>query len=150
MRNLLLLFLGFLFFSMLTYCNSKSNKAMEEESPYLNQHDSVQYVGMETCRRCHSDKFDTFIHTGMGLSFDYATPQKSAARFTAHDFVYDSATHFYYKPFWQNDTLYIHEYRLYKKDTIHSRIEKINYIIGSGQHTNSHMLSINGYVYQAP
>lgn len=150
MRNLIIILIGFFFFSLLTYCSGRKKNSIAEESPFLNQHDSVQYVGMETCRQCHSDKFDTYIHTGMGLSFDYATKKKSAGRFAAHDFVYDSLSNFYYKPFWKNDTLYMHEYRLYNNDTIHSRTEKIDYIIGSGQHTNSHMLSINGYVYQAP
>src|SRR6185436_11322622 len=33
---------------------------------------------------------------------------------------------------------------------IYSRKEQINYIIGSGQHTNSHMTRVNDYVYQVP
>lgn len=42
------------------------------------------------------------------------------------------------------------EFRLAKGDTIHKRIESVAYIIGSGQHTNSHLININGYIYQAP
>ena len=42
------------------------------------------------------------------------------------------------------------EFRLENGDTTHKRIEKINYIVGSGQHTNSHIIDINGYIYQAP
>lgn len=30
------------------------------------------------------------------------------------------------------------------------RVEKISYIVGSGQHTNSHLIDINGYLHQAP
>lgn len=135
--------------SLLTFC-TKKNVAEEENSPYLNQNDTVQYVGMETCRICHADKFETFIHTGMGLSFGAATKAKSAANFGDHDFVFDSILNLYYKPFWKNDSLYVKEYRLLGKDTVHMRIEKISYIIGSGQHTNSHLMEINGYLYQAP
>jgi hypothetical protein len=36
------------------------------------------------------------------------------------------------------------------KDTVHQRFEKVSYIVGSGQHTNSHIININGYLHQAP
>ena len=56
----------------------------------------------------------------------------------------------HYNAFWQNDSLYFKEYRLEKKDTVHSRVEKVNFIIGSGQHTNSHLQIVNGYINQMP
>src|SRR5690606_9047362 len=64
--------------------------------------------------------------------------------------VYDHDLDFYYKPYWHGDSLYFMEYRLDGKDTVHKRIQKIDYIIGSGQHTNSHIFEVNGYLYQAP
>ena len=42
------------------------------------------------------------------------------------------------------------EFRLDNKDTVHKRIEKITYKIGSGHHTNSHLYEINGYIHQIP
>ncbi len=90
------------------------------------------------------------MHTGMGLSFDHATKTKSAGIFDDHALVYDKANNFYYKPFWEKDSLRIMEFRIENGDTIHKRIQTVSYIIGSGQHTNSHLISINGYVYQAP
>ena len=56
----------------------------------------------------------------------------------------------HYYPFWNNEKLYIQEYRLLGKDTIHQLTQEINYIVGSGQHTNSHLIERNGYIYQAP
>lgn len=126
----------------------RSHLPMEER--YLNWHDTVDYVGIATCRSCHADIYDTYHHTGMGLSFDHATREKSAANFGPHQLVYDSASNFYYYPFWRNDTLMIQEYRIDGTDTIHQRTEPISYIIGSGHHTNSHLVNYNGYVYQAP
>ncbi|MBK8472384.1 MAG: hypothetical protein IPL33_09550 [Sphingobacteriales bacterium] len=47
--------------------------------------------------------------------------------------------------------MWIAEYRLGKQaDTTHYREQYIKYIIGSGQHTNSHIYDENGYLYQAP
>ncbi|MFT6149735.1 MAG: putative CXXCH cytochrome family protein [Saprospiraceae bacterium] len=117
---------------------------------YLNLAEDVEYVGMETCRTCHADIHETFIHTGMGRSFDKASREKSDAIFDKHAIVYDDKNDFYYKPFFENDELFVKEFRLANGDTTHSRTEKISYIIGSGQHTNSHLLDINGYVHQAP
>ncbi len=133
----------------LTFC-TRNNEQDVDDSPYLNQNDTVQYVGMETCKLCHADKHATFIHTGMGLSFDKATREKSAGVFDEHALVYDSINNFYYKPYWEGDHLMIMEFRLNGTDTVHKRTERIDYIIGSGQHTNSHMLQVNGYLYQAP
>lgn len=135
------------------FCNSpeQTDTVVAEDSPWRNVYDtSVQYVGMETCRTCHAGIYDTYIQTGMGQSFDHATRQKSAADFAAHAVVYDKDLDFYYKPYWQNDSLYIMEYRTEGKDTVHKKTQKIDYIIGSGQHTNSHIFSNNGYFYQAP
>lgn len=137
------------------FCNSPKNDKNAGEavgSPWKNVYDTtVHYVGMQTCRTCHEDVYRTFSQTGMGQSFDYATKQKSAADFSpSHALVYDKNLDFYYKPYWNNDSLYIMEFRLEGKDTVHKRIQKIDYIVGSGQHTNSHIFNVNGYLYQAP
>ena len=134
---------------LLIYCNNDS-KSGELKSTYLNLQDSVAYMGMETCKSCHSNVHHTFIETGMGQSFDQATQKKSGARFDEHALVYDEKSDYYYKPYFLNDTMYVEEYRLNGKDTIHKRIERIDYIVGSGHHTNSHIINENGYFFQAP
>lgn len=117
---------------------------------FLNLHDSVEYVGMQMCRSCHNNVYQTYIETGMGQSFGKADLKKTAAEFGPEALVYDEKLDFYYKPYFQDSVMYVLEFRLNGKDTVHKRIEKINYIIGSGHHTNSHMIDRNGYVYQAP
>ena len=129
-------------------CNQSSH---EEASEWKNVFDTTaRYVGKETCKGCHSDIYESFMKTGMGQSFGYATHQKSAADFDEHSVVYDSLLDYYYHPFWNGDSLCIKEYRLEGKDTVHQRTQTINYIIGSGQHTNSHLFLVNHYLFQAP
>ena len=140
--------IGLLAALLLVYCQQDIQKA--SLPAYLNLQDSVQYVGMQTCRSCHAEVHESFIHTGMGLSFDWATPEKSSATYGEHALVYEENTDFYYRPFFRDSVLYIREFRLDGKDTVHNRVEKISYIVGSGQHTNSHIVDVNGYVYQAP
>jgi tetratricopeptide (TPR) repeat protein len=128
---------------------TNSLPGITEYSPYLGHNDSAEYVGMNACKQCHQKIYNTFIETGMGQSFNVASKEKSAARFE-HPDVYDSHDNFRYHAFWKGDSLFFHEYRLEGKDTIHSRIEQVNYIIGSGQHTNSHIQNVNGYLSQMP
>ncbi len=149
LRNKLIYTILIIAAGLLVYCN-KGTDQKTLTNTYLNLQDSVQYIGMETCRSCHANVYHTFIETGMGQSFDKATKEKSGAKFGPHQVVYDKKSDFYYKPYFQNDTMYVMEYRISGKDTIHKRIEKIDYIVGSGHHTNSHIINENGYFFQAP
>jgi tetratricopeptide (TPR) repeat protein len=116
---------------------------------YLNHSDSAKYVGINTCKLCHQDIYNTFIKTGMGKSFDVASKTKSSGDYH-NSVIYDKIGDFYYKAFWENDSLRFLEYRLQGRDTIYKRLETVNYIVGSGQHTNSHIQSVNGYLNQMP
>lgn len=132
---------------LLSYCNRGKQKNANQ---YLNVSDSAKYVGMKTCMQCHTDKHSTFIHTGMGQSWGEATPLKSAGKNWEHAFVFDANKNFWYHPSWRNDSLFIEQYRLENHDTVYKRTEYISYIVGSGQHTNSHVWQSNGYLFQAP
>ena len=133
-------------------CNNENVSEYKElpDEIYLNHNDSVQYVGKETCKQCHSEIYNSFMQTGMGQSFSHATKTKSVLDENNNPLIYDENKNLYYQPIWKKDSLYIMEFRLDKNDTIHKLIQKIDFVIGSGQHTNSHIFSINGYLHQAP
>ena len=139
--------LSFALFSV--YC-SKGKSSLSQDKTYFNLHDSVRYVGMQTCMQCHSGIHSSFLQTGMGKSLAKASKSKSSATFNNLDVVNDTATGYSYLPFWQGDSLVIKEFLLKGKDTLFQRNEIVSYIIGSGQHTNSHLLLYNGYLFQAP
>lgn len=120
------------------------------EPTFRNLGDSATYVGIQACKGCHADKHATFTETGMGMSFHKAEQQYSKADFFNVKPVYDKKLNLYYFPYWQNKSLYIQEFRLQGKDTIHNRSEKITHIIGSGQHTNSHFWTDGEHLFQAP
>ena len=155
LKRLLLLLALFTITLPAFFCNTPATTNDEEPhetSLWKNVYDtSAHYVGMQTCRTCHESVYQTFIQTGMGQSFGLATKEKTAADFApAHALVYDSALDYYYKPYFTNDSFYIMEFRIENGDTVHKRIQRVNYIVGSGQHTNSHIFDVNGYLYQAP
>ncbi len=138
---------------LITLIFSLSNcfkKATPSNLIYLNHSDTVNYVGISECKNCHFDKFETFKETGMGSSFKPAFLKYSQANFNSIKPIYDSFLNLFYLPFSKDSQIYIMEYRLYENDTIHKRIEKISYIIGSGHHTNSHLIHKKNFLTQAP
>jgi hypothetical protein len=72
-----------------TYCGSNDSIAKQDTGFFLNLNDTVNYVGMETCKGCHSDKHSTFVHTGMGLSFDATSKSKSKGNFNQNKPIFD-------------------------------------------------------------
>ena len=154
LRNIVIVTSFLFFFITLFKCTpleeKKSAKVSETNNEYKNLQANVHYVGIEKCKQCHYDKYKTFIETGMGKSFDKANKEKSSALFNKHSVIHDKINNLFYVPFWNNDSLKILEYRLEGKDTTYKRIETVNYIIGSGHHTNSHLFSTNGYLHQMP
>ena len=120
----------------------------DHNTEYLNF--AAEYVGIDACASCHADKAATFTQAQMGRSWEMATLANSAADFDNPAPVYDDYNDLYYQAVARGDSLYIMEYRLAGTDTVHRRIEKIAYIVGSGHHTNSHIMDVGGYLYQMP
>ncbi len=143
MRKVVIFFLSILLFSC-------QRGEVSTYTKYLNHNDTVRYVGKQQCRACHAEIYDSYMQTGMGKSFHFATKEHSALADSKMPLIHDSIKNLSYQPFWKNDSLYLKEFRLKGKDTSHQLIKKVNYKIGSGQHTNSHLFEINGYVHQMP
>jgi tetratricopeptide (TPR) repeat protein len=134
-------------------CDTKSSKqaiVKIDSTYYLNHSDSAKYVGIATCRTCHQEIYNTYIQTGMGQSFDSASHAKSAAKLGKDATFYDRFSNFHYQAFWNGNQLSFKEYRLENGDTTFSRTENVDYIVGSGHHTNSHIQNVNGYLFQMP
>ncbi len=143
---MLLLFL----LAVLISCSQQKDKKPELLSDFAAKDTLTKYVGMETCKSCHIDKFEDFQHTGMGLSWGEASKEKSSAVFNATAGFYDSKIDLNYHAYWSNENLHFIEFRKHLGDTTFKRNEKVDYIVGSGQHTNSHIINRNGYLFQAP
>jgi tetratricopeptide (TPR) repeat protein len=137
-------------FAMFCGPGKGNDQTGEKLTTFAGLSDTVSYVGINTCKQCHQDIYNTYMQTGMGQSFDNATHAKSKGRFEDAKVLYDKFSDLYYKPYWKGDTLKVTEFRLSGNDTIYKRIQAVSYIVGSGQHTNSHIINVKGYLYQAP
>ncbi|TNE27325.1 MAG: tetratricopeptide repeat protein [Bacteroidetes bacterium] len=151
-RSFLIIIAIFSLGIFLAQCDFSSDKPSEvkAELTWRNHADSVKYMGMETCSSCHADIRHTFVHTGMGSSFGPANKEKAHYDWNGSVVIHDEESNLSYKPYFYGDQLMVLEFRLDGVDTVHKRIQKIDYIIGSGQHTNSHIYNVNGFLYQAP
>ncbi len=150
--KILLFAVGIVFLLMVYNCQQKADRIarLAEARHYLNLDDSVEYVGMNACKECHYQIYQSYLRTGMGQSFDTATPQKSAAVIGKDSILHDPYANLYIKPYWQGDSLMVREYRKENGLVVHERTEYVDYIVGSGQHTNSHIHMSGRYAYQAP
>ena len=119
-----------------------------ETTPYQNL--DAGYVGISACAGCHPDKVATFAQSQMGRSWELARPANSSADFKNATPVYDDFNDLYYVGLQKGENLYVADNRLSGADTVHKRVERIDYIVGSGHHTNSHVMDVNGYLYQMP
>ncbi|MCS7154317.1 MAG: tetratricopeptide repeat protein [Bacteroidota bacterium] len=116
----------------------------------LNTAPGVRYVGSAVCQRCHPEQYAEFIRSEMGRSVRPALASQSQADWSGRHVVYDPGRELYYRPLRRGDSLFVLEFRLRGRDTTYRRLERIDYIVGSGHHTNSHMRVENGYWYQIP
>ena len=137
----------FLFIVLFFSCQRGEVSSYKE---YLNHNDTVKYVGKEQCRMCHAEIYDSYLQTGMGRSINFATKENSALANSSMPIIYDTIKNFFYQTYFKNDSLYIKEFRLVNSDTVYSYVKKVDYKIGSGQHTNSHLFNVNGFVHQIP
>ena len=96
---------------LITACGGR----VEPVNDYLNLHDSVSFVGKETCMQCHYEIYESYMQTGMGQSFEKSS-KKSSANFDENSIIKDIHLGLSYHPFWKNDTLFL-------KNMVHIIIE---------------------------
>lgn len=110
----------------------------------------TKYVGNQSCKSCHQRIYDSYVQTGMGHSLYLPDKQQVIEEFSPQTLVYDKFSDFYYHPFWRGDSMYVLEFRLQERDTLYKRLEKVDYVVGSGNQTRSYLLERNGFLYEVP
>ena len=129
--------------------NEAKTAAKVAETGYLNHNPEVHYTGTKSCVSCHQDIYQNYLQTGKGRSFYLPSRNNIIENFEAKP-VYDKFSNLSYKAFWKGNDMYIAEFRLEGRDTVHYRAEKVDYVIGSGNQTRTYLLETNGYFYEMP
>ncbi len=148
-----LAFLAFFSCCLFIGCSENATKTEQKTAAakptYLNHAADVNYTGIKSCVGCHQDIYQTYLQTGKGRSFHLPDPGNVIENFQAKP-VYDKFSDLYYRAYWQGADMFIAEFRLQGKDTVHYRAEKVDYVIGSGNQTRTYLFETNGYFYEMP
>ena len=154
-RHWAVLFTTCLFISACIFIGCSQNDSKKEEkstvsqTAYLNHNPEVHYTGIKSCVSCHQDIYQSYLQTGKGRSFYLPNRNNIIENFEAKP-VYDKFSDLSYHAFWKGNDMYISEFRLQGKDTVHFRTEKVDYVIGSGNQTRTYLYETNGYFYEMP
>ncbi len=109
------------------------------------------YVGDQECSLCHIEIFNTFKQNGMGRSLYVPTAQNIIEDYQSNTKIYDENNNLYYEAIHKDGVFYQKEYRPENENTApHELIYKVDYIIGSGNHTRSYLRKENGFIYEMP
>jgi len=139
----LLLFVGVLISLTVIRCAQRPQHFVSLSS-------DVKYTGDASCESCHQKIYDSYKQTGMGRSLYQPDTSEIIEDFSSQALVFDQFSAYYYQPFFRKNELFIREFQLKGTDTTYQRIEKIDYIVGSGHQTRSYLQERNGYLYEAP
>ena len=87
--------------------------------------------------------------TGHGRAFHLPSPDSVVEDFSKAT-VYDKHSNLWYRAFWRGRSMWVAEYRLEGKDTVHLRQEQVDFVIGSGNQTRSYLREEKGYFFEMP
>lgn len=107
------------------------------------------FIDPKSCNPCHAEIVENYLQTGKGRSF-FPAEEKWAVEDWETKPVFDQHLDLYYLPFRRPEGFFVKEFRLQGSDTIHQRIEKIDFFIGSGNQTRSFLFQRNQYLFEIP
>jgi len=123
----------------------------EPRSAARNMDASVRYVGGQACQPCHSDIARSFASTGMGRSLYTLQPGTDVEDFSRNNRLEVASERVVYEMLARGDDRVI---RLSALDDdgrpLASAERKIDYVIGSGNHSRSYVTSDGSGLYQMP
>ena len=122
------------------------------ESPYLNARHDVDYVGSSRCVECHPAAAETYRQTGMGRSFAVLAPGEEPG-----DAIFDHPESGRRYQVYRHDGELRHREVVIeepsedtKDDPVVLADHAIGWVIGSGRHSRSYLLEIDGFLVQSP
>ena len=154
MRHSFLYLGGFAALLVLAWLGSCTGESHTTDTPttYLNLGKEAHYTGMGSCQSCHQEIYQSYLETGMGRSLYRPQRSEIIEQFGPEVVVHDSYSGYSYHPYWQGDAFYVLEFRLGSSanDTSYKRVEKVDYIVGSGHQTRSYLIERNQHFYEIP
>src|SRR6185436_18408940 len=115
---------------------------------FLNQAKDVAYVGRETCRPCHAERWSTFAHTGMGRSWYPLTGAPAIEDWTGRNTVHLPQTGLHYRMFRRDGKFFMRQSIVDtagRESAVDER--ELTRVVGSGNHSRAYLVEIGGKLF---
>lgn len=142
-------FLVLIFALNLVFSCKEEPTGVVQDSEKVDSLPQQAWIDPQNCKPCHTQIVDQYLQTGKGRSFYPADSQKIIENWEAAA-ILDTHQNLWYKPMRWGNKFAVKEFRLDGKDTIHQRMESIDFFIGSGNQTRSYLFQRNGYLFEIP
>jgi hypothetical protein len=109
---------------------------------------TADFVGSQACARCHADIFRSFMRTPMAQSSGRAGTSAVKERFDSPEFL-DSRGAFSYRAGEEGGKYYFDFVQRGSSQPVQGR-RNLEYFVGSGAAAHSYLLSVDGFLYEAP
>ena len=114
-------------------------------SPFLNVA-GASYVGNDRCIECHAEEHENYIHTGMGQSLgdiDLAVEPPEGE-------VLHELSGRRYRIYHQDGQMFHQERAMLDGREQVLGDHPVRYVIGSGHHSRSYLVELEGFLYESP
>ena len=139
---------------VLVACGAPDEQAPPGEQAgirFLNMDPAVDYVGQETCRRCHFEQFSTSSRTGMGRAFYPMSADEVVEDFTANNEFVVPESGMHYRMLEREGRFYTRQFMLDSSDREIAVDEReMVYVIGSNRHSRSYVTLSDDRFFQNP
>lgn len=115
-------------------------------SPFLNTKPDAVYVGSQACLACHPDEHGTYQQTGMGNSLaELDIGQEPASSTFTHELSGRK-----YTVYRKDKQMHHREVLLVDEDEYLLADHPVQYVIGSGNHSRSYLVEVDGFLCESP
>ncbi len=109
------------------------------------------YIGIAECRGCHLEVDATYVHTGMGRSWDRMTPQVEAADFRERNLFEHPRSGLRYRMSEQDGSYRMRQFMLDSRGReIAVDEHELVYAVGSANHNRGYAIERDGALFQSP
>jgi tetratricopeptide (TPR) repeat protein len=124
---------------------------VSKSRPHSDLSSSASYVGDQSCRACHATIYESYKRTAMGRAWYSPTHDNVIEDYTENNHSYDSQRDLHYEMLNRDGQFLQREYRLDASGAVtHELIQRVDYIVGSGEHVRSYVADTGGFLTQLP
>lgn len=113
---------------------------------FLNTTDQAKYVGAQACVECHAEQYDSYQLTAHSRALSPVAPDQEPA----DGEFFNEASRRHYRIYRRDGQLRQHESMRDEQGVIAEQDHAMDWLIGSGRHSRSYLVDIDGFLVESP